>query len=60
LYKAGSEVGYQEDYDLERQSEIKSLGIIFLKFTNNEVYHDLETMLQKIETRIRELSNIKS
>ena len=35
-------------YDKQRQEYIESFGIRFLRFTNSEVYHNLEGILKKI------------
>ncbi|NMG06035.1 endonuclease domain-containing protein [Brasilonema sp. UFV-L1] len=49
---------FQEDavkYDKERQIFIESAGIIFLRFTNNEVFENLNSILEIITEKIREL-----
>ncbi|MEO0844676.1 MAG: DUF559 domain-containing protein, partial [Cyanobacteria bacterium J06643_5] len=43
------------EYDRERQSYIESLGIRFIRFTNNEVYENLDGVLEGIALKIREL-----
>ncbi len=42
-------------YDEERQIFIESAGISFLRFTNNEVYQNLNGVLEVIAQKIREL-----
>lgn len=42
-------------YDEERQSFIESAGVSFLRFTNNEVYQNLDGVLEVIAQKIREL-----
>lgn len=42
-------------YDKERQIFIESTGIKFLRFTNNEVYENLNGLLETIVEKIREL-----
>ncbi len=37
-----------QEYDLFRQRIIEQLGISFLRFTNTEVYENLEEVLRKI------------
>jgi|SRR6476469_3932664 len=48
------EEGAQE-YDRERQAFIESVGIRFLRFTNDEVYGNLEGVLERITQEIWEL-----
>ena len=38
----------KEEYDIERQSFIESKGIRFLRFTNNEIYKNLDRVLEII------------
>ena len=42
-------------YDEERQIFIESAGISFLRFTNNEVYENLNGVLEVIAQKIRDL-----
>ena len=42
-------------YDEERQIFIESTGISFLRFTNNEVYQNLNGVLEVIAQKIRDL-----
>jgi len=44
-------------YDNERQIFIESTGINFLRFTNNQVYENLNRVLEIIAQKIRELRN---
>ena len=44
-----------QEYDRERQAFIESVGIRFLRFTNDEVYRNLEGVLEKITQEIWEL-----
>jgi very-short-patch-repair endonuclease len=49
---------FQEEaaqYDRERQIFIESTGINFLRFTNNQVYENLNGVLEIIAQKIREL-----
>jgi very-short-patch-repair endonuclease len=49
---------FQEEaaqYDHERQIFIESTGINFLRFTNNQVYENLNGVLEIIAQKIREL-----
>ena len=44
-----------QEYDRERQAFIESAGIRFLRFTNNDVYRNLESVLEIITKKVREL-----
>ncbi len=43
------------EYDRERQMYIESLGIKFIRFTNNDVYDNLDGVLESIALKVREL-----
>lgn len=43
------------EYDRERQTYIESFGIKFIRFTNNDVYHNLDGVLESIALKVREL-----
>ena len=43
------------EYDRERQMYIESLGIKFIRFTNNDVYDNLDGVLESIAIKVREL-----
>jgi len=45
----------QIPYDIERENYIKSFGIQFLRFTNNEVYNNIESVLMQISKKVIEL-----
>jgi very-short-patch-repair endonuclease len=45
-----------EDYDRRRQEHIESLGITFLRFTNTDIYENLNGVLQSIAEKAEELS----
>lgn len=45
----------QIEYDKNRQAEIESAGVTFLRFTNEEVYDDRYNVLEKINFKIKEL-----
>lgn len=49
----------QIEYDKHRQSEIEKAGIVFLRFTNPEIYEDLYNVLEKIKLKIEELKKRK-
>ena len=40
--------------DRERQNFIESFGISFLRFTNNDIYENLDGVLERIEGSIEE------
>jgi very-short-patch-repair endonuclease len=44
------------EYDKNRQREIEELGIQFLRFTNRDVFENLEGVLQTIGEKLQELS----
>lgn len=44
-----------QEYDWERQAFIESVGIRFLRFTNDEVYGNLEGVLERIVRKMGEL-----
>jgi len=46
-------------YDEKRQKYLESFGITFLRFTNEEIYQDLESVIDRIEDRVKELQKIK-
>lgn len=44
-----------KEYDKVRQGEIEVLGIRFLRFTNREVMHNLDSVLSKIRAAMKNL-----
>ena len=40
---------YQREYDENRTAEMKRLGLTVIRFTNEEVCHDIENVVNKIE-----------
>jgi very-short-patch-repair endonuclease len=46
------------DHDRVRQSSIEALGIRFLRFKNDEVYGDLNGVLQTIGAKIKDLTGV--
>ena len=45
----GSIHNLQEKYDDFRQSGIETIGIRFLRFTNEQVFEDIESVIQEIK-----------
>ena len=43
-------------YDRQRQAYIESLGIHFLRFTNEEIYGDLDAVVERIATTAQQLA----
>jgi len=43
------------EYDREKQAFIEATGIRFLRFTNNDVYENLEGVLEVIKRKVWEL-----
>ena len=52
-FRDGAEV-----YDLERQSLIEAAGIRFLRFTNTQVYEELDAVIESIEQMICDLRKL--
>jgi very-short-patch-repair endonuclease len=51
---------FNSQYDDSRQSEIEQLGIMVLRFKNEEVVNDIERVIKKLQTIINErLESIK-
>lgn len=44
-------------YDRMRQEEIEGLGFTFLRFTNEEIYGDLENVLEKMKSEVEKIIN---
>ncbi len=49
----------EKEYDLFRQKKIEKLGISFLRFTNGEIYEGLDWVIESIETKVKELKQMK-
>lgn len=47
----------QENYDKKRQKFIESQGIKVIRFTNSDVYENLEGVIEKIGECLKNLSN---
>jgi len=47
----------QIPYDIERQNYIKSFRIHFLRFSNDEVYNNIDSVLTQISNKIKALKN---
>ena len=45
-----------KEYDLGRTAELEKYGIIVLRFSNNQVIHHIDYVINKIQIRIRELA----
>ena len=43
--------------DMQRQSQIETFGIRFLRFTNREIYENLEGVLIKIAEKIKQITS---
>ncbi len=43
------------EHDRHRQSKIEKLGIKFVRFTNLEIYSDMDNVLEKIKEKVREM-----
>jgi len=42
-------------YDERRETELKLLGYCILRFSNQEIFTDIENVLEKIKTKVEEL-----
>jgi len=42
-------------FDQQRQCELEMLGITFLRFMNEEVYKDLNVVIENIKSKVNEL-----
>lgn len=45
----------QQAYDAERQAEIEEHGITFLRFTNEQIFTDLDNVLLQLQSILRQL-----
>jgi len=43
------------EYDKQRQDYLESLGIIFLRFKNEEVFNNADVVIEKIKLKVIEL-----
>ncbi len=43
------------EYDKHRQNYLESLGIVFLRFRNEEVFSNADKVIEKIKTKVKEL-----
>ena len=43
------------EYDKIRQAEIESLGIMFLRFNNEEIFKDINKVINKIDKKIEDI-----
>jgi very-short-patch-repair endonuclease len=43
---------YNQEYDEGREAEIKKFGIKIIRFTNNEIFEDLNNVIKKIRSNI--------
>ena len=44
------------EYDNDRQARIEALGIVFLRFRNEEIFNNLEKVVSEIVDKVKELS----
>lgn len=44
----------KEKYDMQRQEKLERVGIKFLRFDDDEVFYNIETVLNKIEKWVEE------
>ncbi|MGA9364243.1 MAG: endonuclease domain-containing protein [Bacteroidota bacterium] len=48
------------EYDKMRQSYIEALGIRFLRFQNDEIYEDMQSVLESVASKIKSLTTPES
>ena len=46
------------EYDKQRQDYLESLGLIVLRFRNEEVFNNADSVLNRIKMKVRELQEI--
>lgn len=44
-------------YDAKRQACIESCGIIFMRFTNAQVYHELDAVVETIANAVAQMQD---
>ncbi len=45
------------EYDERRQLEIEQLGIVFIRFSNTQIFHEIENVIEKLSERISSLQS---
>ncbi|RJP68941.1 MAG: DUF559 domain-containing protein [Ignavibacteriales bacterium] len=50
----------REEYDARRQSELEKSGVSFLRFDDDEVFYNIEKVLNEIENWIKEKTKLKN
>jgi very-short-patch-repair endonuclease len=48
----------EKQYDSDRQSMIETLNIVFLRFTNDEVFRNIEKVTSEIKRKVEDLANV--
>ncbi|MFN8211735.1 MAG: endonuclease domain-containing protein [Bacteroidales bacterium] len=49
----------QRKYDLKRSSELNNLGLIIMRFNNNEILYNLSEVVKQIQLKIKDLSPLQ-
>jgi leucyl-tRNA synthetase len=50
----------QKEYDAERTKQLESIGFNVIRFTNEEILHDIDTVVSKIKLKLEELPKVLS
>ena len=48
----------QKEYDEARTKELESIGFSFIRFTNEEIIHDVENVISKLKLKLEELPKV--
>jgi len=48
----------QKEYDAERTKQLESIGFSVIRFTNEEIIHDIEDVISKIKLKLEELPKV--
>ena len=48
----------QKEYDAERTKQLESIGFSVIRFTNEEIIHDIENVISKIKLKLEELPKV--
>jgi leucyl-tRNA synthetase len=48
----------QKEYDAERTKQLESIGFSVIRFTNEEIIHDIEKVISKIKLKLDELPKV--
>jgi len=49
---------FQKDYDIGRTYELEQFGILVIRFSNEQIYNDISTVMKKINQTVRDRINL--